>query len=352
MNAAGKTTSNFAPFSVSRGVLITGAAGSIGRKLSQILLKMNFGRIGLLDHFDHGLLATVESLRAEYPHAEIVDILCDVRNPARLTRSIAAFRPDLVVHAAALKHVDSNERHVAECVLTNLVGVRNALRASAAAGVHRFIQISTDKAAAPVSVMGAAKRLAELYLEDFRRAEPGMDLRAVRFGNVYGSQGSVVPRFLAQIERGGPVEVTHPDMERYFMTLDEACDAILRIALLSETTAAGVGAYVLDMGAPVRIADLARRLIAESAKDVDVAFTRPRSGEKLHEQLWDEFETARPCALTGAVHVMPAASVRPLSDAALDKLEAAALTLDGAPLAAQVFAALDRCLDRAEANAG
>src|SRR5690606_20755423 len=183
-------------------------------------------------------------------------------------------RPDVVIHAAALKHVHMGERHPDECVLTNLVGVRNAVGAAAKAGVQHFVLISSDKAASPTCVMGATKRLAELYLAGFQREQAcQMRMRSVRFGNVLGSQGSVLPRFLDQIAAGRPLEVTHEDMVRYFMTAEEAVGLILSVTAMSEPADRLSSSYFMEMGELVSIMDLGRALIQRAEQEVPIKIT-------------------------------------------------------------------------------
>jgi O-antigen biosynthesis protein WbqV len=177
----------------------------------------------MLDQFDHGLIEVVERVRRNAPDLQITEALCDIRDNNRLDAWMHRIAPDIVIHCAAQTHAHLGEPHPVECVLTNLVGVRNALAAAADAGARQFVLISSDKAAAPSCVMGATKRLAELHLAGFERENTSqMHVKSVRFGNVMGSQGSVLPRFQAQIEGDGPLEVTHAEMERYFMSAQEA----------------------------------------------------------------------------------------------------------------------------------
>ena len=238
-------------FYANKRILITGAAGSIGSALALELAQLGCTHLAMLDQFDHGLIDIVEHVQRIAPKLPVTDALCDVRDSGRLDAWMRRIEPDVVFHSAALKHVHLGERHPVECVLTNLVGVRNALNAAVNAGAGHFMLISSDKAAAPSCVMGATKRLAELHLAGFQleRITPTR-MKSVRFGNVIGSQGSVLPRFKAQIEAGGPLEVTHPEMERFFMTADEAVDFILNVdERLTELVAAfGVWSYGILFG--------------------------------------------------------------------------------------------------------
>ena len=236
----------------------------------------------------------------------------------RIFRLVADFRPDIVFHAAALKHVPLLERDWGEGVKTNVFGSVNVADAAAAGGAAAMVMISTDKAIEPVSVLGASKRFAEMYCQaldnDFARRgsghQRGMRLIAVRFGNVLASNGSVVPKFKAQIEAGGPVTVTHPDMVRYFMTIREACDLVVTAASHALGVGhSGVAVYVLNMGQPVKIVDLAERMIRlsglEPGRDIDITFTGIRPGERLHEILFAREEPTAPIGIDGIVAAKP-----------------------------------------------
>ncbi|MBL8546109.1 MAG: polysaccharide biosynthesis protein [Hyphomonadaceae bacterium] len=330
-------------------VLITGAAGSIGSAVSLKLATLGCAHLAMLDQFDHGLLEVVEAVRRAHPALQTTEILCDVRDAARLEACVRRAEPDIVIHAAALKHVHMGERHPVECVLTNLVGVRNAAVASASAGASQFVLISSDKAAAPTCVMGATKRLAELYISGFALEHArSMRLKAVRFGNVLGSQGSVLPRFQAQIEAGGPLEVTHPRMERFFMTADEAVGLILSVTALNSDG----GAYFMEMGDAVSIVELGRRMIAKSGKEIEIVFTGLRPGEKLSEQLIDEYENAEPSSLPHVYRVSSKVADAHLTAGDVAHLEALARTMDNSILRQRVFAQLDERLQRDLRSAG
>lgn len=287
-------------------VAITGAAGTIGSALALRLARLGCARLGLLDSFDHGLIATADSIRRAAPHQALDEALGDIRDLPRTTAWLQAFQPDIVVHAAALKHVHLGERHPAPCVLTNLIGADNAMEAANAAGADRFILISSDKAADPVCLMGATKRLAELRLGGFQREhDSDMLLRAVRFGNVYGSQGSVIPRFLEQIEAGGPLELTHPDMERFFMSIEEAVDFILSVAALDRVEGEEGQAFFMDMGEPHSIKALGEELIRRSGKEIEIKITGMRPGERLNEILVDQHENVAPSSMQNIYRVAP-----------------------------------------------
>jgi FlaA1/EpsC-like NDP-sugar epimerase len=336
-------------FYADKRVLITGAAGSVGSALSLELARLGCAHLAMLDQFDHGLINIVESVRRIAPKLQITEALCDVRDSGRLDAWVRRIEPDVVIHSAALKHVHLGERHPVECVLTNLVGVRNALSAAANAGAGHFMLISSDKAAAPSCVMGATKRLAELHLTGFQMERPtATRLKSVRFGNVLGSQGSVLPRFEAQIEAGGPLEVTHPDMERFFMSAQEAVGLILSVTALEGET----GAYFMEMGAPVSIMELGREMIRSCGKQIDVEITGLRQGEKLKEQLADDYETVESTPLPGIFRVTPQSEDAYVTAADVAHLEAMARTMDNAVVRQRVFAHLDQRLGREERATG
>jgi O-antigen biosynthesis protein WbqV len=331
-------------------VLVTGAAGSVGSSLSLKLASLGCAHLAMLDQFDHGLLEIVESVKRVSPMLETSEALCDVRDGPRLDYWIRRIEPDIVIHAAALKHVHMGERHPTECVLTNLVGVRNAVEASANAGAQHFMLVSSDKAAAPTCVMGVTKRLAELYLRGYAIERGGpIRLKSVRFGNVLGSQGSVLPRFQHQIESGGPVEVTHPAMERFFMTPQEAVGLILSVTALQDAGCAA-GAYYMEMGAPVSIVDIAKRLVDGSG--IDIVFTGLRPGEKLSEQMVDEYELASESPLPGVLRLSPREDDAYLTSADVAHLETISRTMGAAALRQRVFSFLDQRLRREVLAAG
>lgn len=332
-------------------VLVTGAAGSVGSALCKQLAELGCAHLAMLDQFDHGLIEIVESVRRAAPSLQVTEALCDVRDEGRLDAWMRRISPDVVIHSAALKHVHLGERHPVECVLTNLVGVRNALAAAVRAGAGHFMLISSDKAAAPSCVMGATKRLAELHLAGFQLEQlTRTKLKSVRFGNVLGSQGSVLPRFEAQIEAGGPIEVTHRDMERYFMSSAEAVGLILSVTALDDGEAAG--AYYMEMGAPVSIMELGRELIERAGKPVDIEITGLRPGEKLKEQMFDEYEAVASTALPNVFRVTPVAADAYVTSADVAHLESLSRTMDDAVVRQRVFAHLDERLQREDRAAG
>jgi len=301
-----------------KSVIVTGGGGSIGAEICDRVVTFGAARLLVVEHSEVALHTVLEALRTKASTAEIDGRIADVRDRERITRVFADFKPEIVFHAAALKHVPLLERDWGEGIKTNVFGSINVADAAVSAGAGAMVMISTDKAIEPVSVLGATKRLAEMYAQaldaDFvRRApsgRPAMRLIAVRFGNVLASNGSVVPKFKAQIEAGGPVTVTHPDMVRYFMTIREACDLVVTAAshaLSSERT--DVSVYVLNMGQQVKILELAERMIAlsglEPGRDIEIKFTGVRSGERLHEILFAHNEPTVEIGIAGIVAAKP-----------------------------------------------
>lgn len=271
-------------------VLITGAGGSIGAELCRQVALCNPRALVLLGHGENSIFTIQNELLRIYPKIPHYAVIADIRDAARIERIFATYRPQVVFHAAAHKHVPLMEYNPEEAVLNNVGGTLNLLRAAEAANCQHFVMISTDKAVNPTSVMGATKRVAE-HLVQAVAQRTGRGFVAVRFGNVLGSRGSVVPFFQKQIEAGGPVTVTHPDIERYFMTIPEAVQLVLQAATLGS----GGEVFVLDMGSPVKIVDLARDLIRlaglQPDEDIPIVFTGLRPGEKLYEELFLDAET-------------------------------------------------------------
>ncbi|GAB2456174.1 nucleoside-diphosphate sugar epimerase/dehydratase [Nocardioides hungaricus] len=274
-----------------RKVLVTGAGGSIGSELCRQIHRYQPAELMMLDRDESALHAVQLSIhgRALLDSDEV--ILCDIRDEAAVRRIFGARRPDVVFHAAALKHLPMLEQYPAEAVKTNVLGTRTVLEAADLVGVDRFVNISTDKAADPGSVLGWSKRVAERITAERARGAAGVYL-SVRFGNVLGSRGSVLASFARQIAAGGPLTVTHPEVTRYFMTIEESCQLVIQAAAIG----APGEALVLDMGEPVRIVDVARQLIEQSGTPVRIEFTGLREGEKLHEDLFasDEPRDIRP----------------------------------------------------------
>jgi O-antigen biosynthesis protein WbqV len=277
-------------------VLITGAGGSIGSELARQVCAYAPSRVVLLDASEFNLYTIGKEMEGLQGAPSWRAALCNVRDEAVLTRLFAEERPDLVFHAAALKHVPLVEQNLLEGVHTNVIGARNVAEACAKFAVRAMVMISTDKAVNPTNVMGATKRWAEAYCQAMDLTEGDTRFTAVRFGNVLGSNGSVVPLFQKQILEGGPVTVTHPEVTRFFMTIPEAVELVLQASASGISAHAPRGeVYVLDMGKPIKIVDLARQMIRLSGKqpdiDIKIEFTGLRPGEKLHEELVHEHES-------------------------------------------------------------
>ncbi|WP_353352876.1 nucleoside-diphosphate sugar epimerase/dehydratase [Intrasporangium sp. DVR] len=270
-------------------VLITGAGGSIGSELARQVHALGPASLVLLDRDESALHAVQLTIDGSGLLDDDTIVLCDIRDADALCDVFDRHRPEVVFHAAALKHLPMLERFPEEGWKTNVLGTLNVLQCAVDIGVEHFVNVSTDKAADATSVLGQTKRLAERLTAWFGD-ETGRSFLSVRFGNVLGSRGSVLETFRAQIDRGGPVTVTHPDVTRYFMTIPEACELVLQAGAIG---AAG-DVLVLDMGQPVRIVDVARRLIDESERSIDITFTGLRQGEKLHEVLLSAAEQGRP----------------------------------------------------------
>jgi FlaA1/EpsC-like NDP-sugar epimerase len=301
-----------------KAIIVTGGGGSIGAEICDRIVTFGAGRVLIIENSEPALHAVLEMLATKQSTAKIEGRLADVRDRARIFRLMNDFRPDIVFHAAALKHVPLLEQEWQEAVKTNVFGSVNVADAAVAAGATAMVVISTDKAIEPVSMLGASKRLAEMYCQaldnEFARRsgahQRAMRLIAVRFGNVLASNGSVVPKFKAQIEAGGPLTVTHPEMVRYFMTIREACDLVVTAASHAlEPGQIGVAVYVLNMGQPVKIVDLAERMIRlsglEPGRDIHITFTGIRPGERLQEILFAREEPTAPIGIEGIVAAKP-----------------------------------------------
>ncbi len=307
-----------------KAIVVTGGGGSIGAEICDRIVTFGASRLLVIEHSEPALHAVLESLKSKQSSADISGRIADVRDRHRIMSLVSQFKPDIVFHAAALKHVPMLEQDWDEGIKTNVFGSINVADAAAAGGASAMVMISTDKAIEPVSVLGATKRLAEMYcqaLDDESSRHGGgrqaMRLISVRFGNVLASNGSVVPKFKAQIEAGGPVTVTHPDMVRYFMTIREACDLVITAASHALDRLNGdVSVYVLNMGQPVKIVDLAERIIRlsglEPGRDIKIAFTGIRPGERLHEILFAREEETADIGIPGIVAAKP---VRPSLEA-------------------------------------
>ena len=268
-------------------VLVTGGGGSIGRELCRQIAQLHPAQLLMLGHGENSIFEAILTLKENFPSLEIEPLIADVRDHDRLMVIFDRWQPNVVFHTAAHKHVPLMESNIEEAITNNIQGTRNIVNVSLAHGVKRLVMISTDKAIRPVNVMGATKRIAEMLVLDAARQHQKA-FTVVRFGNVLGSRGSVVPRFKRQIAQGGPVTVTHPDMKRYFMTIPEAVHLVLQASAMSK----GGENYVLDMGEQVKILDLAEDLIRlsglEPGKDIEIVFSGIRPGEKLSEDLWDK----------------------------------------------------------------
>lgn len=265
-------------------VLVTGAGGSIGSELCRQLAGLNPGRLILLDIYENNVFYIQNELKKNYPKLDLVTLIGSVRDADRLDSLFSTYKPDVVYHAAAHKHVPLMEGNPNEAVKNNVFGTLNTVRAADKHGTYRFVLISTDKAVNPTSVMGATKRICEMILQSYSRRSKTKFV-VVRFGNVLGSNGSVIPIFTKQIESGGPITVTHPDIVRYFMTIQEAVSLVLQAG----TYAHGGEIFILDMGKPVKVLSLAENMIRLSGrvpyKDIDIKFVGLRPGEKIFEEL-------------------------------------------------------------------
>lgn len=267
-------------------VLVTGAGGSIGSELCRQVCRAGARTVIMLGHGENSIYEAEAALRMSFPLATVVPVIADVRDRIRIAQIFEYYRPAIVFHAAAHKHVPLMEGNPSEAISNNVLGTRNVVDAAAACAVARFVLISTDKAVSPSSIMGASKRIAEMIVRDAAERWD-VSFAVVRFGNVLGSRGSVVPRFKEQIERGGPVTITHPEMTRFFMTIPEAVHLVIQAGGLSQRGEL----FVLKMGTPVRITDLAEDLIRLSGfgtSEIPIVFTGLRPGEKLHERLWED----------------------------------------------------------------
>ena len=300
-----------------KAVIVTGGGGSIGSEICQRVVTFGAARLLVLENSEPALYAITEALAVQASQAVIEGRIADIRDRERIFRLIKEFKPDLVFHAAALKHVPILERDWGEAIKTNIIGSVNVADAAAAAGAEAMVMISTDKAIEPVSMLGLTKRFAEMYCQALdhdlaTQSAPKRPMRliSVRFGNVLASNGSVVPKFKAQIEAGGPVTVTHPDMVRYFMTIREACDLVITAAthaLAGERQ--HVSVYVLNMGQPIKIVDLAERMIRLSglqpSYDIEIVFTGMRPGERLNEILFANEEPPVEIGVAGIMAAKP-----------------------------------------------
>lgn len=274
-------------------VLVTGGGGSIGLELCRQISRWGPKELIILGHGENSVFEAMLELKSRYPDISVRPVIADLRDEIRLANIFKVHHPDIVFHAAAHKHVPLMEMNVDEAITNNIVGTQNIVNAAASNGVQQLVMISSDKAIRPANVMGATKRIAEMIVLD-AASRFQKSFSVVRFGNVLGSRGSVVPIFKQQIAKGGPITITHPDMQRYFMTIPEAVHLVLQAASIGE----GNEKFVLNMGSQIRILDLANDLIRlsglEPGKDIGIVFTGIRPGEKLREDLWDEGHEFQP----------------------------------------------------------
>jgi FlaA1/EpsC-like NDP-sugar epimerase len=319
-------------------VLVTGAGGSIGSELCRQIAQVKPRLLVMLDHAEDNLFEIDREMIELRHFTNVESVLADCKEPHRMLEVMQRFKPSVVFHAAAYKHVPLMEANPLEAVRNNAIATRVTAETAAASEAERFVLISTDKAVNPQTVMGASKAMAEFIVEAAGNKHPGTRFASVRFGNVLASSGSVVPIFRNQIERGGPVTVTHPEMTRYFMTIPEAVQLVIRAGDIG----AGRGeVFVLDMGEPVKIVDLAHNMIRlagyEPERDIAVEFTQPRAGEKLHEELFGSGERMQPTAarrINRAVRELPLDSA--WVDSTLNSLEHLVMAGDEANLAERV----------------
>jgi len=258
-------------------VLVTGAGGSIGSEIVRQALRYGAKKVIMLDHSEFNLYQIEQELGES---AKVIPVMQSVTNKELLCKTFNKYKPDIVVHAAAYKHVPLVESNVQEAIINNIIGTKNCIDCAIESGVKKVVVISTDKAVRPTNVMGATKRVCELYAQNVDAKDT--EIVAVRFGNVLGSSGSVVPKFREQIKNGGPVTITHPEITRYFMLIPEACELVLQAGAIGQ----GGEIFILDMGEPVKIVDLAKKMIELSGKEgIEIKFTGLRPGEKLYEEL-------------------------------------------------------------------
>jgi FlaA1/EpsC-like NDP-sugar epimerase len=276
-------------FSKDKTILVTGAGGSIGSEMCRQLCHFKPKLLLLIEQAENPLFYIERELHKRFPAVGIRTLVCNITDKVRVDEIFQTYKPQVVIHAAAHKHVPLMELNPGEAIKNNIVGTQVVADVADRHGTVNFVLISTDKAVNPTSIMGSSKRIAEMYIQDLSRSSKTQFV-TVRFGNVLGSEGSVVPIFKKQIAEGGPVTVTHPDMKRYFMTIPEASQLVLQAATMGK----GGEIFVLDMGEPVKIQDLARELITLSGfrpgEDIEIVCTGPRAGEKLFEELSIEGE--------------------------------------------------------------
>ncbi|HSH67188.1 MAG TPA: nucleoside-diphosphate sugar epimerase/dehydratase [Bacteroidia bacterium] len=274
-------------------ILVTGAAGSIGSEIVRQVIRFSPKRIILLDQAESPLYEMEMELYDKYKQQSYKVVIGDIRNRERMENVFRTYQPEIVFHAAAYKHVPMMEHNPSESILTNVFGTKILADLSAKYKVEKFVMVSTDKAVNPTNVMGASKRVAEIYIQSLSK-KSATKFITTRFGNVLGSSGSVIPRFRQQLENGGPITITHPEITRYFMTIPEACQLVLEAGAMGK----GGEIYIFDMGESVKIVDLAKKMIKLSGlvleKDIKIVYTGLRSGEKLYEELLADHENTLP----------------------------------------------------------
>lgn len=274
-------------------VLVTGAAGSIGSEIVRQIVRFNPKKVILLDQAESPLYEIELELLEKTINCEIEVVMGDIRNKDRMDNMFSTFLPEVIYHAAAYKHVPMMENNPSEAILTNVLGTKNMADLSVKYKVKEFVMVSTDKAVNPTNVMGASKRIAEIYIQSINKTSTTKFI-TTRFGNVLGSNGSVIPRFKKQIENGGPVTITHPEITRYFMTIPEACQLVLEAGAMGQ----GGEIFIFDMGKSVKIVDLAKKMIRLSGltidRDIQIIYTGLRPGEKLYEELLNDQENTLP----------------------------------------------------------
>jgi FlaA1/EpsC-like NDP-sugar epimerase len=322
-------------------VLVTGAGGSIGSELVRQICSFDPSEILLIEASEYALYTIDMEISRSYPQLKRQALICNIRDVSRLNQIFADNKPELVFHAAALKHVPLVEENPLEGILTNAIGTRNVADACTTHGVETMVQISTDKAVNPTNIMGATKRIAEMYAQALDIKKMGCRYVTVRFGNVLGSTGSVVPLFQKQLNAGGPLTVTHKDMNRYFMTVREAVELVLQASVLAKSDQTLDGKIcVLDMGQPVKILHLAEQMIKlsglEPYKDIQIEITGLRPGEKLFEEIFHGDEPPTPSSLEGVLIATPRARDADELTQALSLLENACCDKDSKEALAQV----------------
>ncbi|MFP5457926.1 MAG: UDP-N-acetylglucosamine 4,6-dehydratase family protein [Bacteriovoracia bacterium] len=311
--------SQITQFFKSKTVLVTGAGGSIGSELCRQISYYGAECLVLYEQNEFNLYQIEQELQDLFPGTQLVTVLGDVRDCDCLERVFAAWKPSVVYHAAAYKHVPMVEKNPFEGIRTNILGTRNVASLCVRYDVGNFVLVSTDKAVNPTNIMGATKRVAEMVVQRFSVLKSKTKFSIVRFGNVLGSSGSVIPLFKRQIEKGGPITLTHPEIERYFMSIPEATRLVIQASLIGE----GGEVFVLDMGAPVKIIDLARKMISlaglREGRDIKIEIVGLRPGEKLFEELLADKETTKPTSIK-KIKIAAARSVTETQEKIIDAL--------------------------------